>query len=109
MSVLGTLPTSSMRPARFPPRSPMSHNALPRQLMPRAVTETALEMMEKIVAGRILEGLVLGIRCPHERSYAKGENSNMDVCLTEQVLDRTAHSGAMTSILVLRRRGDIVS
>lgn len=51
----GMFPTISMRPLRLPPRSPMSHNALPRQLMPRAVTEVAPDMMEKRTLRRIVE------------------------------------------------------
>ena len=54
-SPLGMFPTMSMRPLRLPPRSPMVHSALPRQLIPRAVTEDALHMMGRRALKRILE------------------------------------------------------
>lgn len=34
----------------------MVHKALPRQLMPRAVTEDTLKMMERRALGRMVEG-----------------------------------------------------
>lgn len=48
--------TNVIRPARFPPIWPMSHIALPRQLMPRAVHEDAPNRMERKALGRIVEG-----------------------------------------------------
>lgn len=56
-SPLGIFPINSTRPLRDPPRSPISHSALPWQLMPSATTDEAPHRMEIIVLGRIMEGL----------------------------------------------------
>ncbi len=56
-SVADMFPTNSIRPVRLPPRAPRVHNALPRQLMPRAVTEIAAERIERRTLGRIMEGI----------------------------------------------------
>ena len=62
-SVADMFPTSSMTPVRLPPRSPRVHSALPRQLIPRAMTEVAPKRIERRTLWCIMEGvgrLVLG-------------------------------------------------
>ena len=54
-----------MTPVRLPPVPPGVHNALPRQLMPRAVTELVLKRIERrklrrIAGCLVLNGLSLG-------------------------------------------------
>lgn len=54
-SVSGTASTTSMRSARFAPRPPRSHIALPRQLMPSVATVDALNKKGGKVLGCIVE------------------------------------------------------
>lgn len=51
----GMLPTKSMTPLRVPPSWPMVHKALPRQLIPRAVTEDTPHVKERTALARILQ------------------------------------------------------
>lgn len=55
-SPVGTFSTSVMRSPRFPPSWPMVQSALPRQFMPRAMTEGAPNRMERKALGRIVDG-----------------------------------------------------
>lgn len=69
-SVADMLPTNSMRPVRLPPRAPRVHNALPRQLMPRAVTEIAAKRIVRRTLWCIIEGvgrLILNVPSVGER------------------------------------------